>query len=102
MSIYENIKKRRLELKMSQGDLARALGYADHSAIAHIERGRIDLPQSKVVAIAKALQTTPGELMGDVVSPQVKALVLKLVRLSDAQLAAVEVVVDQLLKGGVS
>lgn len=98
MSIYENIKKRRNELKMSQDELARRLGYADHSAIAHIEKGRIDLPQSKVIAIAEALQTTPGELLGDVVSPRVEALVVKLELLSDSQLSAVEAVVDQMLE----
>ena len=30
-----------------------------------IEHGKIDLPISKIIAIAKALGTTPGELLGD-------------------------------------
>lgn len=60
MQLYENIKRRRKELGMTQTDLALRVGYADKTAIAHIEKGDIDLPQSKIVAFAKALQTTPG------------------------------------------
>ena len=66
MRLYENIKRRRKELGMTQTDLAIRVGYADKTAIAHIEKGDIDLPQSKIVAFAKALQTTPGDLMGEV------------------------------------
>lgn len=83
---------------MSQVDLARRLGYADHSAIAHIEAGRIDLPQSKVVAIADALRTTPGELLGDVINPRVEALAAKMELLSESQLSVVESLVESLLE----
>ena len=62
--LYDNIKKRRLELGMTQTELAQAVGYSDKSAIAHIESGRTDLTQSKVEAFARALRTTPGSLMG--------------------------------------
>ena len=50
---------------MCQVELAEKTGYNDRSAIAHIEKGRIDLPQSKIVAFAEALKTTPGALMGE-------------------------------------
>ncbi len=62
--LYENIKRRRLELNMSQDTLAQLSGYSNRSAIARIENGEIDLPQSKIVAIAEALKTTPAMLMG--------------------------------------
>lgn len=64
LQLYKNIKSRRIELNMTQSDLAKKMGYADKSMIAKIEKGAVDLPQSKIVAFAEALQTTPGELMG--------------------------------------
>ena len=62
--VYKNIKKRRLELGMTQSELARLAGYENRSSIARIERGDHDLPQSKIVDIAKALKVTPSYLMG--------------------------------------
>lgn len=83
---------------MSQKELAERLNYADHSAIAHIERGRIDLPQSKIVAIAKALNTTPGDLMGDVepypVSDEVEELADRLKYATTEQLQAIFQLLD--------
>lgn len=64
LELYKNIKRRRQQLKMTQTDLALKMGYADKSMIAKIEKGNVDLPQSKVLAFANALETTPGELMG--------------------------------------
>lgn len=62
--VYINIKKRRLELGMTQSELAKAAGYENRSSIARIERGDTNLPQSKIVDIAKALKVTPSYLMG--------------------------------------
>ena len=45
LQLYANIKKRRLELEMTQSDLAQKMGYADKSMIAKIEKGTVDLPQ---------------------------------------------------------
>lgn len=64
LQLYKNIKSRRLELNLTQSDLAKKMGYADKSMIAKIEKGAVDLTQSKIVAFADALQTTPSELMG--------------------------------------
>ncbi len=64
MKLYENIKKRRLELHMSQQTLAELTGYADKSMIAKIEKGQVDLPQSKLEVFAKVLGVKPGELLG--------------------------------------
>lgn len=64
IQLYKNIKARRIELKMTQSELAQKLGYADKSMIAKIEKGSVDLTQSKIVAFAKALETTPADLMG--------------------------------------
>lgn len=62
--LYENIKNRRSELHLTQEELAERLGYKGKSMICKIEKGLVDLPQSKITAFAEALATTPGDLMG--------------------------------------
>ena len=64
IKLYENIKKRRLELNLSQQKLADLTGYTDKSMIAKIEKGKVDLSQSKLELFAKVLGVKPGELMG--------------------------------------
>lgn len=64
MSLGQNIRLYREKLGMSQEELAKKLGYKDRSTIAKIENNVNDLTQSKIVAIANALQTTPAALMG--------------------------------------
>ncbi|MBQ9065702.1 MAG: helix-turn-helix domain-containing protein [Blautia sp.] len=64
IDLYKNIKKRRTELHLTQSELAEKLGYADKSMIAKIEAGKVDLQRSKIMAFAKALETTPAILMG--------------------------------------
>lgn len=64
IQLYNNIKKRRIELGMTQSELASKLGYADKSMIAKIEKGSIDLPQSKIMAFADALLISASDLMG--------------------------------------
>lgn len=58
------IKKRREQLGISQEQLANILGYKSRSSINKIELNHTDLPQSKIVALAKALSVTPAYLMG--------------------------------------
>ena len=65
LKVYQNIRNRRLELNMSQQKLAELSGYTHKSAIAHIEKGERDISQSKLEAIAKALNVKPGDLLGD-------------------------------------
>lgn len=69
LQLYENIKIRRKSMKMTQEELARRTGYTDRSSIARIEKGEIDLPQSKIRQFAEALGTTPSHLMGWEVNP---------------------------------
>ena len=63
MSIGTNIKKRRFELRMSQQDLANALGYKTRSTIAKIESGENDVTQKKLQRFAEVLDTTVEALM---------------------------------------
>lgn len=61
--IYSRIKEKRIEKGYSQQKLAELVGYNDKTAIAHVEKGRIDLPQSKIIAFADALGTTTSFLL---------------------------------------
>lgn len=63
-SIGNRIKNRREELGLSQDELAQKLGYKSRSSINKIESGERNLTQSKIKAIADALNTTPGYIMG--------------------------------------
>ena len=64
MDIGERIKNRRESLGMSQSDLARAVGYTSRSTINKIEKDGRGISQDKIVALARALKTTPSYLMG--------------------------------------
>lgn len=64
LTLYKNIKKRREELGMTKVRLAELVGY-DRSMITKIEQGKVDLTQSKIAALAQALQTTTIKLMGE-------------------------------------
>lgn len=64
MEIGDRIKSRREELRMSQEELAKKVGYKSRSSVNKIETDGRGLPQNKIVLFAKALQTTPAYLMG--------------------------------------
>jgi len=49
---------------MSQDELAKKLGYKSRSSMNKIEKCENDIPQSKIVAFAEALNTSPEYLMG--------------------------------------
>ncbi len=78
MAVGDNIKKRRYELKMSQQELADAMGYKTRSTIAKIESGENDVTQKKLQKFATVLDTTPEalisgyslNLLGEVASDQ--------------------------------
>lgn len=63
MTIGERIRHRRIELNMTQDELAKKVGYASRSSINKIEAAR-ELPSRKIVAMAKALECSPSYLMG--------------------------------------
>ena len=61
--VYENIRKRRKELHMTQKELADKCGYTDHTTINKMEKGLVDITLGRLRQIAAALDTTPFELM---------------------------------------
>lgn len=62
--IGKNIRRRRVELGLSQEELAERCGFKSKSSINKMEAGVQGLPQSKIITVAKALETTPGYIMG--------------------------------------
>lgn len=62
--MYERIKMLREKYGMSQQELAEKVGFKTASAVNKIELGLRDLNQTKIMAFAKALHTTPAYLMG--------------------------------------
>ena len=64
LQLYKNIKMLREEKRLSQDELAKLCGYTSRSSIAKIEKGEVDLQNSKILLFANALGTTPGKLMG--------------------------------------
>lgn len=64
LNLYRNIKRYRLDLGMSQEELAQKTGYKSRTSIAKIEKGLVDLPQSKIALFAKALNVDTEVLMG--------------------------------------
>ena len=63
-SIGERIRNRRIQLNMTQYELALKTGYTSRTTINKIELGINDVRQKKIELFAKALETTPSFLMG--------------------------------------
>ena len=63
MSVGANIRKRRFELKMTQQELAAAMGYRNRATIAKIESGENDITHSKLQKLAIILDTTVEALL---------------------------------------
>lgn len=80
------IKRLREEKNMSQTTLAELVGYKDKTAVAKVEAGKVDLPQSKIIAFANALGTTTSYFFDDSEAPQTIAAHLDTDELTDAEL----------------
>lgn len=63
-TIYDRIRERRMQLGLSQEDLAIKMGYKSRSTINKIESGAVDIARNKIEKFAEALNTTPACLMG--------------------------------------
>lgn len=64
MTTGERIRSRRLELGLTQEELARKLGYKTKSTLSAIEGGRNELKQAKIKQFAIALECDPLWLIG--------------------------------------
>ncbi len=58
-TVYERIKRLRLEQNMTQTDLAKKIGYAGKDMISRVESGKIDISRSRLIQFADALGVSP-------------------------------------------
>jgi transcriptional regulator with XRE-family HTH domain len=63
MTVGERIRQKRIELGLTQEELAKKAGYKSRSSINKIECSR-DLPLSKVKKVAALLECSPSYIMG--------------------------------------
>ena len=122
MTVGERIRQRRIELGMSQSDLAKKMGYSGKSSVCKAETYGNDVTTSKVRKFADALGVTSAYLMGwedeyieiektvdnfDAMQKRMetyfelvsdKKLVDKILKLSAEQKQLIESMVDQMLK----
>ena len=80
MSVGANIRQRRFALRMTQQELAEAMGYRTRSTIAKIESGENDVSQRKLQRFAAVLETTPEALLGGAPARQVTVPVFEKAR----------------------
>lgn len=69
LSMGERIKLRRLELNISQQELATAIGKSHQTSISKIELGQRGVPLRYVRPLAEKLKTTPEYLLGETDDP---------------------------------
>lgn len=109
MTIGERIRRRREELGMSQEELALKIGYKSRSSVNKIELDIYNLQQPKIVAIARALNTTATWILGikdedpvcdiiDRCKSDAYLMVEKFLRLDDRDRGIIEGRVDAMLE----
>lgn len=64
MHTGDRIRAQRIRLGWSQRDLAAKMGYKNHSVVARVEAGSVDLPQSRLDQFAKVLGVSHAYLIG--------------------------------------
>lgn len=64
MTIGERIKQRRIELGLSQEELAKRLGNKSRASVCTVEKDKEDMTTDRVRKYAKALECSPAYLMG--------------------------------------
>lgn len=64
MTLGERVKMLRQKAGLTQEELAKEIGYSTKTSISKIENDILDINQSTIVALARALKTTPSVIMG--------------------------------------
>lgn len=63
MTIYERIRDRRIEINLTQEELAKKVGYVSRSAVNKIEKGLRDINQTQLIKFAEALKVSAEYLL---------------------------------------
>lgn len=77
MSLGKRIKDLRIKAGLTQEQLAIKIGYSTKTSISKIENDVLDINQSTIVALARALNTTPSIIMGWEEKETIKPLNIK-------------------------
>lgn len=64
MTIGERIRQRRIELGLTQDELAKKMGYKSRAAISNVEKDKEDLTSTRIRKYADALEVPASYLMG--------------------------------------
>lgn len=64
MTVADRIKERRIELELSQTDLAKKAGYTDKTSVSKLEHSGNDISMKQLKRVAIALSTSVEDLMG--------------------------------------
>ena len=64
MTVGERIKELRINLGLTQEELAYKIGYKSRATVNKIESGEREITQSMIVKFANALHVTPSVIMG--------------------------------------
>lgn len=106
MDIGAKIKQRRLELGWSQRELAKKMGYKDNTTLTKIERGLVDVSQSRVMQFSQVLDVSIAYLMDwedeekqkqsaeSELSIQKKELIQKVMQMSDEELQKLDLLLQ--------
>ena len=68
-TIGERVRDRRIDLNISQDELAKLTGYSGKTSISKIEKGVNGIPLDKLFQFASALRTSEEYLIGKVEDP---------------------------------
>lgn len=77
MTLGKRIKELRIKAGLTQEQLALKIGYSTKTSISKIENDVLDINQSTIVALARALNTTPSIIMGWEEKETIKPLNIK-------------------------
>lgn len=72
--VGKRIKKRRIELNLTQEELAHRMGYKSKAAICKVEGGEDNITSDRIHKFADALNCSPAYLMGWSEIPEVKEI----------------------------
>lgn len=104
MKVFENIKRLREELGLSQAELAMLTDYSP-AAICRIEKGDFHVPYEKILLFSKVFGVQPSDLMGwsendssDQLSPDEKAMINRYRRLNSTGRTTALSRLDELIK----
>ena len=64
MTVGERIRQRRIELGLTQEELAKRLGNKTRASVCRVEKDKEDMTTERIRKYAEALECEPGDLVG--------------------------------------